>query len=219
MAKKQKRRDVRKLMSKSVNVFHGRKSEDYPTYTESPLEADLCYHLEFDKNVVSYQAQPFPITYFFDGKLRSYTPDFKVTYQNGSVVYIEVKYEADKTRIDNFEQWIEAINQSLISQGSRVIVITELFIRKQPTYENLVNVYSATRLKLDKAFLVKIITAFESKKNLTIAELITQDKREYELEQIHRLIFERKLIAPINIEIISTSSVIQHSGESYECYI
>ena len=79
-----KRRDVSKLMSKSVNVFFGHKSEDDVTNLESPLEADFCYHLEYDQSVKSYQAQPLPISYFYDGKYRTYTPDFKVTLTDGS---------------------------------------------------------------------------------------------------------------------------------------
>jgi hypothetical protein len=53
MRKTAKRRSVSKLMSKSVNVFNGEKSLDDATFLESPLEADICYHLEFDCNVIS----------------------------------------------------------------------------------------------------------------------------------------------------------------------
>jgi len=95
MSFKPKRRKVDKLMSKSVNVFNGKKSLDEVTYTESPLEADLCYHLEFDPKVKSYQAQPLSFQYYFEGAVHTYYPDFEVNYSDNTSCYFEIKFQID----------------------------------------------------------------------------------------------------------------------------
>jgi len=59
---------------------------------ESLLEADFCIHLEYLPNVMTYQAQPFTIT-FAESSLR-YTPDFLATLADGSQVVWEVKSDA-----------------------------------------------------------------------------------------------------------------------------
>jgi len=146
--KKTTRREIKNLRSKSINVFNGLKSLDSITYTESPLEADLCYHLEFDDKVSNYQAQPLPIEYYFQGTVRSYTPDFEVNYKDGTICYFEVKYCSDIERIDSFFEWEVAIRKATTSKGKGFIVIKEDFIRQEFLYENLQTLYSASDLPI-----------------------------------------------------------------------
>ena len=219
MLKKPKRRVVKNLMSKSVNVFNGRKSLDKVTHLESPLEADFCYHLEFDQNIKSYQAQPLSFLYYFEGAPHSYTPDFEVLYQDGSISYFEIKFEADIKRINNFSQWEEAVRNTALKNGKDFIVLTESFIREKPLYENLLNTWAATNIKIDKDFLIHLIQQLDDRKQAPIRDLILDKSSDYQFEQIYRLIFEKRLITSLQNELLSTSSMVQHSGKPYDIYL
>ncbi len=219
MPKIQKRRNVKNLMSKSINVFNGRKALDEVTYTESPLEADLCYHFEFDSQVQSYQAQPLSFEYFFEGNSHTYSPDFEVTYKDGSISYIEVKFIADIHRINNFKEWEVAVREGALKQEKNFIVLKEDFIRQQPLFENLINLWSAINIKIKPEFLIHLINLLDEKKAIQISEAITDYNSDDEFEQIYRLIFEQNLLAPLTKEILSKSSIIQHSGKSYDCFL
>lgn len=219
MIKTHKRRKIKNLMSKSINVFPARKSLDKITYTESPLEADLCYHLEYDSKIVAYQAQPLSFSYFFEDKVHEYSPDFEVFYQDGTSSYVEVKYIADIERIDNFTDWELALRDSAIRQGKGFLVLKEDFIRYQPLYENLQTLYSASNVNLDKNFLIHLISKFKNSEKLLISDLLTSTVDDNQFEQIYRLIFEKKLVSPIKTEILSKFSTIKQTGASYDCYL
>lgn len=219
MSKQPKRRIVKNLMSKSVNVFNGRKSLDKVTHLESPLEADFCYHLEFDQNIKSYQAQPLSFLYYFEGAPHSYTPDFEVLYQDGSISYFEIKFDADIQRINNFSQWEEAVRNAALKNGKGFIVLTESFIREKPLYENLINTWSATNINIDRDFLIHLIQQLDDRKQAPIRELILDTSSDYQFEQIYRLLFEKRLVASLQNELLSKSSIVEHSGMSYDCYL
>jgi hypothetical protein len=219
MPKIPKRREVKNLMSKSINVFRGRKALDKITYTESPLEADLCYHFEYDPKIISYQAQPLSFEYFFEGTTHIYSPDFEVFYDDKTISYVEVKYIADIARIENFPEWEKAIRKAASKLGKGFIVLKEDFIRQQPLYENLLNLWSSVEITINKEFLAHLITVLDQQYETSIAELMTGELRDDEFEQIYRLIFERKLAASLTQEFLSTSTIVKHSGESYDCYL
>lgn len=206
-------------MSKSVNVFNGRKALDKITHTESPLEADLCYHFEFDRKILSYQAQPLSFEYFFQGSVHTYYPDFEVFYDDGTVVYIEVKYIADIARIEHFEQWVEAIEKAALKAGKGFLVLKEDFIRQKPLYENLQTLWAASEIPIDKEFLTHVITTLDQASEVSIVDLLRTKTSDDEFEQIYRLIFERKLITSLTQNFLSKSSMVKHSGESYDCFL
>lgn len=213
------RRKVDHLMSKSVNVFKGIKSTDNVTHTESPLEADFCYHLEFDHNVVEYQAQPDGFYYHYEGKRRRYFPDFWVKYQNGTTSYFEVKYQEDVDRVAGFNEWFSAVESTTRRHGIGFFLITEDFIRQFPIYENLVNLWSSITTELDSSVLLKIISKFKNNSQISIADLIDNKTSSTEFELVHRLIFEQGLKAPINKELLSLNSLIQINEAYFEKYI
>jgi hypothetical protein len=219
MTKIPKRREVKNLMSKSINVFRGRKALDEITYTESPLEADLCYHFEYDPQIISYQAQPLSFEYFFEGTTHTYSPDFEVYYDDGTISYVEVKYVADIARIENFNEWEKAVRKTASKHGKGFIVLKEDFIRQQPLYENLLNLWSSVEIEIDKEFLSHLITVLDQKHETSISDLMTDEFLDQEFEQIYRLIFERKLVASLTQDFLSKSTIVKHSGESYDCYL
>lgn len=67
---------------------------------EGLLTRDALYIIDFDRTVVSYQEEPKPFKWT-DGITRhTYHPDVSVSYQDGSIICLEVKpkYFVDKTR-------------------------------------------------------------------------------------------------------------------------
>lgn len=216
-----KRRQVRRLMSKSVSVFpSARKSLDERVYTESPLESDLCYHLEFDDKVLAYRAQPTSIKYWFEGKEHRYTADFEVFFANGSRSLIEVKYETDLIRIKNFDEWKEALVQACIKKDIHFQILTDQFIRQKPIYENLQQLYHAARGTSDVIknpdFLLDIHHKFKSKSVIKISDLIEGDMYDSKYLQVLSLIFNKKLIVDLNSEFISKSSIVKLGESFYE---
>ncbi len=219
MSKTPKRRKIKNLMSKSINVFRGRKALDEITYTESPLEADLCYHFEYDPKITGYQAQPLSFEYFFEGATHMYSPDFEVFYDDKTVSYVEVKYIADIARIENFNEWEKAVRKGALKKGKGFIVLKEDFIRQQPLYENLLNLWSAVGITINTEFLTHLIIFLDQNHEASISELMADELSDNEFEQIYRLIFERKLVASLTQDFISKSTIVKHSGESYDCYL
>ncbi|WP_165905009.1 TnsA endonuclease N-terminal domain-containing protein [Parashewanella curva] len=206
-------------MSRSINVFPAKKSLDETTFTEGTLEADLCYYLEFDPKVVSYQPQPHCIKYFLNDEKHCYTADLLVNYFDGKKRLIEIKYNRDIDRISDFDDWRLAIKTACESQGFEFEVLTEDEIRKQPLYENLTLLWASHDKALDKGFLVKVINTLDQNDDVLISDLLPKVNFDSELEQVYKLIFDRKILAPIDTEFLSTQTSIKHSGESYECYL
>jgi hypothetical protein len=219
MRKTAKRRSVSKLMSKSVNVFNGEKSLDDVTFLESPLEADLCYHLEFDCNVIEYQAQPKSFEYFLDDELHSYSPDFEVFYSDGTSAYIEVKFKNDISRISDFDKWKKAITIRAKELNKAFFVLTEEFIRQKWAYENLITIYCSRKASIDNSFLLHIVNKLDELEQATIGELMLGYDPNSEFEQVYRLIFEQKLVADINRELLSKKAVVKLNGGGYASYI
>ncbi len=105
---------------------------------ESTLETDYCYHLEFDNNVESYEAQPLRIQYKNQkGRKDYYTPDFKVKYTNNGIkklgsefLLAEIKYLDElKENAKVFENRFEAARRFCRDNGGTFEVFTEEFIR------------------------------------------------------------------------------------------
>ena len=61
---------------------------------DSTIELDLYFLLDYDRNVVSFEEQPFAIPYTLAGRAHTYTPDVLITYRDGSEVIAECKPES-----------------------------------------------------------------------------------------------------------------------------
>lgn len=100
---------------------------------ESNLEHDWLEVLDFDRQVLELQVQPFSIYHEVDGKRRRYTPDVLAVYVHPwgqeTVVY-EVKPAAELR-----ERWLEyrprfrAATRHCREQGWRFKIVTEKHIR------------------------------------------------------------------------------------------
>jgi len=107
---------------------------------ESALERDFAMLLEFDPEVVAYEAQPVKLEYAGpDGRARVGYPDFLVKYEAQSGVWMElcdIKYRAEL-----FEKWpqlkprFKAARRIAALSGQRYRIRTEVEIRV-PRLEN-----------------------------------------------------------------------------------
>ncbi|QSO54070.1 TnsA endonuclease N-terminal domain-containing protein [Alicyclobacillus curvatus] len=87
---------VRKIEPSKKYAFRGKEpttKNDGIIHWESLLELDLVKLIEFDTRVVHFEHQPLRLNYEYRGKLREYTPDFKVVLNDGTTVMVEVKPE------------------------------------------------------------------------------------------------------------------------------
>ena len=83
-------RTIKPSSVKNITRFPSIKTQDPEgTLVESILESEYCYHIEFNKKIKNYFAQP--ETFFFDinGKQKKYTPDF-LTYDKTGQSYSQI---------------------------------------------------------------------------------------------------------------------------------
>lgn len=105
--------------------------------TQSILEKDYCYHLEFDQTVANYYPQPITIDVVYDdGEEHSYTPDFEVCYRNGEKAYIEVK-PAKYIGDPEYQMLLGYVSQKVAKNGMALRHVDECFIRREPLLTNL----------------------------------------------------------------------------------
>ena len=108
---------------------------------ESLLERDAIMIFEFSPGVVSYREQPFSTYFFFDGRMRRYTPDFEITLRCGSVGLIEVK-PWSKLQRPEVKQRFDAIRLHFKALGCSFMLLDETHIRSAALLKNLFTAYS-----------------------------------------------------------------------------
>ncbi|WP_318513811.1 Tn7 transposase TnsA N-terminal domain-containing protein [Photobacterium leiognathi] len=113
--------------NKNIYKFSSIKNQDV-VMCEGSLEKDCCYHFEYDPDVVQYASQPEGFYYDFNGKKRSYTPDFLVNYHDGTFEYVEVKPHS-KTLSKTFKQEFSARKEAASQKGFGLVLVTDKQIR------------------------------------------------------------------------------------------
>lgn len=113
---------------------------------ESQLERDYIYLLEIDPDVLSYQEQPFTISYSNLDKRRKYTPDFLVS-RKGSKQIIEVKPERKISEPQNTRRLTQAASFCQ-ANNLEFVVVSEKTIRVQPRLDNIKLLYRYARVSL-----------------------------------------------------------------------
>lgn len=88
---------VRKIKNSHNSAIRGvvnSEKNERQINVESALERDFAFLCEFDINVSTFVEQPICIEFEFDGKRKTYTPDFFVRYiqPDKKPVLVEVKY-------------------------------------------------------------------------------------------------------------------------------
>ena len=117
------KRTLKKSTVKNIHKFASKKC-DKMMVLESSLEYDACFHFEFSKKIVTYEAQPIGFRYKLYGQIRSYTPDFLVTLDNEDKIFYEVKPFC-KTQYEEFKLEFEAKQVAALDLGIKLELITE----------------------------------------------------------------------------------------------
>lgn len=107
-------KEVNLIQNKNQISKIGKRKDCNNLFFRSGWEANIYRLLKQDKSITLIEYEPYDFTFYQFGHLKgtvSYTPDFKVTYQDGSYVWIEIKggwlRPADKTKIRRFKKYYE----------------------------------------------------------------------------------------------------------------
>lgn len=166
-----KKRVLKNIKGKTICRFPSSKPNSKTVYTEGVLEKDFCYHLEADDDVVAYECQPLGFFYYIDGKKHQYTPDFKVTYADGSSQYFEVK-ERQYLPPDFYETFAIIQKQAQLL-GIPLSLITDETILKEPLITNLKTLFRAKNdVEYSKDFEVVALFILSKVKSITIEQLL-----------------------------------------------
>ena len=140
---------VRKVVTRSGRHHRGK----FPSlklnrmvHWESFLERDAILHFEYHPLVTSYQEQP-SIEAYYDaaGAVRTYYPDFRVEFDDGRELFIEVK-PTSKLERPEVRAKLDAVARRFEEQGRAFRVLTEADIRREPLLSNLRRLHEVTRL-------------------------------------------------------------------------
>jgi hypothetical protein len=112
---------------------------------ESLLELDAILHFEYHPLVRSYQEQP-SVEIYYDkhGQQHKCYPDFRLTFNDESELYVEVKPSCDIATTVIRER-LQAIARRFEEQGRRYRVMDETGIRRQPLLANLQALHESSK--------------------------------------------------------------------------
>lgn len=133
------KRALSKLKSKSVTHFPSRKMGSI-VLTESPLEANFCYYLEFDDDVEYYESQPLGFYYQHANKTHTFTPDFEVFIKSSSYYY-EVQSNTQADRSEQYLEYFNAAREQADRLGKDLILISENWIQRSSQLHNIRHIY------------------------------------------------------------------------------
>ncbi len=179
---------------------------------ESQLERDYVYLLEIDPDVLSYQGQPFTITYSNLDKRRKYTPDFLVSRKGLSQI-IEVKPDNKVKELQNTRRFQQAASFCK-AYNLEFVVVTEKTIRVQPRLDNIKLLYRYARVSLSWHNYIDCLAYFRcvETKSLLEAELDLEAKG-ITHNHLLRLLWSGFLITDL-MKPITPQSLIQLSPET-----
>lgn len=140
---------TRKVVTRSGKRFRGKfpsRKLGRMVHWESLLEQDAIYHFEYHPLVVSYQEQPsIEIYYDKEGEQHRYFPDFRLDFQDGRELYVEVK-PAEILATKVVQEKLQAVAKRFEEQGRHFRVMTEQDIRREPLFANLKSIHQSTKL-------------------------------------------------------------------------
>ncbi len=135
---------------KLTGVFPSIKNQRLIVFESLP-ERDVFYLQEFDQDVISYQEQPFTITYCFSNRRYRYTPDLLVVRKTKTqLIEVKPKKELSKILNDDFKKKkFDAAAKYCISNGyDEFRVITDEEVRQGNFLTNIKFLYSYARLQI-----------------------------------------------------------------------
>jgi hypothetical protein len=103
---------------------------------ESQHERHAAYWFEFCPEIVEFASQPISIGLPLDGRVTTYTPDFKVIWESGEHWIVEIK-EANDLLDPNLRRKLDAASAYFDELGYQFFVITEVELSQSALIHNL----------------------------------------------------------------------------------
>jgi hypothetical protein len=129
-------------LKQNIGNFSSCKMETSFRYN-SLLQKQFMYWLEFDTDVLSYNAPAITVNYHSNGKEKSYTPDFQVIRSQKKQI-IEVK--SQKTiESEKYSRLYQMLSGLYDETGWTFVVLTEAAIRREPILSNIKLLYGYAR--------------------------------------------------------------------------
>jgi len=203
-----KRQIPRNSTERNISRFVSLKSNSIQT-TESLLEFDACFHFEFSREILSFQAQPPTYHYQLNNKTRRYTPDFLCNFDNGDAIFFEVKPKV-KTLSDEFKEKFQAQKETALEMGADLELITDEEIRIYPLLDNLKIIHRYASFNELDDLQCSILKLFQNDAKYKIGDLLrnTKVKSTIYLPALYNLIAKRLLTInlhkPFNTDMIVT---------------
>jgi len=206
-----KRRDLSKHKATTVGKFASTKSDIIPVLTDGKLEADYCYHLEYDRNVVKYECQPLGYYYVGEtpsGRRPSYTPDFQIWYKDNSIRYREIKEE--KYIDPELEALFPRLQEQAIVLGKPLEMVLDTEIRSEPYFSNLKALFKAKKNRsINTGLLKQIIPLLENNKKISAYQLIDNHELSASIGDFYCLIANYKLKTDIKTQPLSWNMLLE----------
>ncbi len=202
------RRNLKHSRVKNLFKFASIKNNSVLT-VESALEFDSCFHLEYCKEIVSFEAQPEGFYYPFPGKRLPYTPDFKVRYADGRDAFLEIK-PVSKIEGDEFRQKFIAKMDMAKSLNCPLSLVTDNQIRVNPVLYNLKLLHRYTGIVGVNTLQTQLLKVVRSSGLVSIGDLSRRvDMTEGELKaNVLAMISRGQLQAELSKEKFGQQSVV-----------
>ena len=204
---------VRKVSNRGGNIigrFPSLKLDRMVAF-ESLIERDLIYMLDFEPDVTWFTEQPFTIPYQYEGKPRSYTPDFHIIRDDQNIL-IECKPQKFIGKDDNQHKFAAA-QAWCVAKGWVFQVISDEQLRRGHRVRNIKLLTQFARYDIGSAVRHHIRTFLASTPgSIRVADVmvgVAPERPQMVIIPILHLAFHHELVLPLDEAPISTDSPVR----------
>ncbi len=175
---------------------------------ESALERDFVLLTRFRDPSAEITSQPITIAFESEGRMRRYTPDFRVVRRDQREL-VEIKYRADlRAQWARLRPAFEAARSAAERTGERFRVVTESAIRG-PLLDNARRLLPLRDAPLDVAVADRVMAAARSLSEPTFGAVVSAaaEDRAQALGAVWRLIARGRLHADLTRPVLLDSMV------------
>ncbi|SFT05852.1 TnsA endonuclease N-terminal domain-containing protein [Paenibacillus sp. BC26] len=145
-------------------------ADETMVFGESLLERDFVRFCNFQCEIVGVEYQPLTISYNYKRRVRKYTPDFRLTDENGGTTIVEVKPSKHVNDPDNVIKF-EVAKIFCQEHGWKFKVMTELDLHKGHLSKNINIILDVMRYEFDTHDLMVVFERLQKVGSCTIKEL------------------------------------------------
>ncbi|ESU34118.1 hypothetical protein G3A_02785 [Bacillus sp. 17376] len=198
--------------SKKVSIRGKHRSQKMSSMIpwESTLERDYLKIAEFDSMITYISSQPISITYLFEGKEKTYFPDFLIKTRDFKEYLVEVKPESKKYLSENQIKFQAGMSYAK-ENGIEFRILSEKDIRKGFLLENLDLLTDSRFEYTDVKIMNRMLEELrKSPGGITIGsfrQIMKMEQGEFILN-LYYLIYSQKIKADLEREPITNQSLI-----------